>query len=503
MKDLKFFISSGLNTLELKYSPEGWDDNSITLDRSSKYFGIFRSYTIKYKFVKDGAKLLRQIFYSDTANEATLRVEKLNRFSLTYSLIFTGSFDFTSFTDLDDYVEISIKDSGLTNLIKANQDNEYEVTFLTGATFHLPREVGGRTVEFIYFSKLLELLYDRLTDGGYNQGIYGLDMSVLQAEELKPIRIVLTNHNALKRYKMFRAKTTFKDLARTLFTLFQITMGIDRTGGKDILKLYKIEDVFPQDILYETASVTDFKLSLAKEYMCNQILIGHPTPDYGDDTTGKTECNTTTTFKIGKTLNVGDEIELTTAYRADWAGMYYSISHINYIPDEEELFIAVIKQYEGQWTLEFGYVQQTGSQDIVYQFNARITPKKLALLNVKYISSIRLGSANSLQYISGAFNNYINKSRTDDEDVFTPEFTGYDMGGNWLFMPVLFEFNTALPDDFIFSLINNPNGVIRFQYKGNWYKGYIVNASIKALGNSSAKMTLLGGPDNDLTKLIH
>jgi len=525
MKDLRFTIIWGTNVFSeytLEYSPDGWDDNALTVERSSTYYGIFRSYTIKLKFVRDGAELLRDLFYnggnkfSNLGNpagvEAFLHIEKLNRFSLEYELIYTGSFDYGTFADYSEYVEATIVDSGLTNLVKANQDNEYEVIFLTGSSFNHPRYPNSR-VEFIYFSTLVEKIFDKLTNGLYSQGKYGLDLTALTTLEASNIfRIVLTNHAALKTYRMTNAKTSFKDLLRTLFVLYKITASIEKRGGKDTLVLYQIDSVFPADIILSTDNVTNFKLSVANDYFYNKVMAGHVTQDYGDATEDSSrEFNVESEFRITN-LPVNIELDLRTAYRADTTGIKLAMVDIHSMPDEEELFICVIQRYfdvdHFDWELEPGFVKQNDVSTACY--NARISPRRLIEYHSDFLSSVRYGNdPGQIEFVStnlynqSNYTRYVNSTIPPDPPEFVHEGSGYQLSAAQLFHPIYIEFETDLPVDLLNLLMAKPYGRIEFRYLENTYSGYLINVSIKLAGKCSGKLKLLCSPDNDLTTLSH
>ena len=137
MKVLKFVIASPqLEELTLENSPIGWDENFIQLQRSKEYHGMFRSYTVNLQFVGDGAQRLKDIYYNyanldDKASgynaKATLHIFKLDPIKLTYSLFFTGDFDFATFKEsTSDYsIEITVVEGGLIKLFKKNKSIKF------------------------------------------------------------------------------------------------------------------------------------------------------------------------------------------------------------------------------------------------------------------------------------------------------------------------------------------------------------------------------------------
>lgn len=136
MNDLQFSIIYGTPSVTtiLQHSPDGWADNFIEVERSKDYYGFTTSYIPKLQFVKDGAELLRNIFYTNYnyAKIAYLKVEKLDKINLTYSQIFYGEFKFDTFKDDLYCVNITIAEGRLAQLLKKNIDTSYSLVPLIG-----------------------------------------------------------------------------------------------------------------------------------------------------------------------------------------------------------------------------------------------------------------------------------------------------------------------------------------------------------------------------------
>lgn len=500
-----YIVTKGLMSTTLEHSPDGWDDSVVNIERSISFYGIFRSYTVSLKFMLDGATLLRNYFYTKDVEDVRLTIQKLNRMTLEYNTIFTGIFDFTKFVDTEYSVEIVINDKGLSNLIKTNLENEYSVSFLTPYEFRIYSGVSYSAIEFIYFSRLLNLILDRATNGAINQGTYGIDDDVLTTEEAGSLRKVLTNHNALKGSRMFNAKTTLKNVLKALFVLHQITASIEIVSGKETLVLKKLDTVFSSDVQALTNRISDFRLSIAGDFIFDKILIGHPTLDYGDQISVNHEINCTSVFKSKNMINVNTELDLVSPYRADWKGMLESKNSPEMIVDEEELFVCMVQRTppENYLKLEEGVVYDSVFPPAVNWYNTRISPKHLLLFHQNFIDSCRYGGAGSVEFISSGFHN--------DNNITTPgggfdepenEGTGYEHGSNFLFIPLYVEFSTDLPTDIISIITANPYAKFEFPYKGTVFSGYLINVALKLHGKASAIFKLLLSSDNDLSKLI-
>lgn len=127
MNQLRYSIIHGNTTVVLKHAPEGWNDNLIEKQRSEKYHGFMTSFIAKLTFVKDGATLLRTIFFTHFPNysQAYLKIEELDDVLLTYSQAFLGEIKFDTFIYFKQSVEVTVASTGLANLLKLNFSTSY------------------------------------------------------------------------------------------------------------------------------------------------------------------------------------------------------------------------------------------------------------------------------------------------------------------------------------------------------------------------------------------
>jgi len=171
MNELKFYIvytnsRGATETTLLNHSPDGWDDNFIEIERSTEFHGFMTSFIPKLKFVKDGALLLRDLFYTNFPNyfRAYLKIEKLNKVQLTYSQCFYGEIKFDTFIDDDNFVEVTIAEGGLSTILKANMDTAYDIyPFIGDISFRLsPADASTETVGLNITSLLDTYLFKKV-----------------------------------------------------------------------------------------------------------------------------------------------------------------------------------------------------------------------------------------------------------------------------------------------------------------------------------------------------
>ncbi len=148
MDKLKFILTTNYQwpgsvsvITTLTHSPMGWDESIIKYIRSDKYFGLFKSVTPKLQFVKEGAEILRDMFYKRGIEaDAILTIQILDSVQLTYSDYYIGNVDFSTFKDNLTDVEVVVVQSGDWEKIKSKFDNEYEIDIDTNA--------GVKTLKF-------------------------------------------------------------------------------------------------------------------------------------------------------------------------------------------------------------------------------------------------------------------------------------------------------------------------------------------------------------------
>lgn len=120
-------IESGV-TYILPHAPTGWEDSLKNWSRNEFYFGMMRSFTANMEFALDGAWLLRRAYYTRGLRaEMTLVVEELQPLTWEYRESFRGSIDFSTFSDGKNTVSISAMEQGITEMVKAYEDVQYEI----------------------------------------------------------------------------------------------------------------------------------------------------------------------------------------------------------------------------------------------------------------------------------------------------------------------------------------------------------------------------------------
>lgn len=134
-----YYLSNGLvlsasTPRPLEFTPEGWRNIQITNQRNQKYFGIDRMFSVPLEFVKDGAQILKYLYYNRGLEEKVfLCVAKqvlyfdATHYGYYYTLSYKGEIDFSNFQHDSPKVTCNIMEGGIVKLIKANENTTYEI----------------------------------------------------------------------------------------------------------------------------------------------------------------------------------------------------------------------------------------------------------------------------------------------------------------------------------------------------------------------------------------
>lgn len=132
----------------LNFSPAGWDELAIQNVRNKKYWGIDRSVTIPLAYLEDGAKIIKQVFYTDNAQEDSLYLSIASQqldytpgvgYKYWYKQIFRAEVDLTSFVHNSSRVTCTTLEDGLPKYLKSNENtaNEYPLNVPEAVTIKM------------------------------------------------------------------------------------------------------------------------------------------------------------------------------------------------------------------------------------------------------------------------------------------------------------------------------------------------------------------------------
>lgn len=133
-----------------------WQDIGIEDLRNWRMSGFTRGRANTHQFVKGLAKIIRAIYYTygvqahkdSTVDPAKFYVDKLNTDTQAYEPDYESEFDFSTAEDKRDQFKVSLMQGGIQEMIKNNEDVEYEIP-ISGTQVRTitisPFRVNGRT----------------------------------------------------------------------------------------------------------------------------------------------------------------------------------------------------------------------------------------------------------------------------------------------------------------------------------------------------------------------
>lgn len=165
-------LSASLKPLE--FTPDGWKKIQIQNQRNQTYFAIDRSFTVPLEYVKDGAQILKYIYYNfgvEAKVYMTVCEKRLffdaTHYGFYYTLLYRGEIDLANFKHDSTKVTVNVMEGGMVKLIKAYENTKYEIpvdvpeaveilmdgielkqstTYLLN-NGNLPNDLGGHTID--------------------------------------------------------------------------------------------------------------------------------------------------------------------------------------------------------------------------------------------------------------------------------------------------------------------------------------------------------------------
>jgi hypothetical protein len=128
--DANGFKQQTFTKTSLPYAPKGWEEQELTQERGFEYWGVFTKYSNPLEFVREGADILRQIYYNEgIEGDCELLIEKLDTTvaSFGYYEYYAGDLDFSRFQDKKDFVTCEIMERGFLAKMKAKEDSTLEI----------------------------------------------------------------------------------------------------------------------------------------------------------------------------------------------------------------------------------------------------------------------------------------------------------------------------------------------------------------------------------------
>lgn len=134
-----YYVSNGLvlssaTPRPLQHTPDGWRNIVINNERNQKYFAVDRSFSASLDFVKDGAQILKHLYYNRGIEEKVfLCIAKQvlyfddTHYGYYYTLLYKGELDFANFKHDGPKVTCNIMEGGMVKYLKNRENTTYEI----------------------------------------------------------------------------------------------------------------------------------------------------------------------------------------------------------------------------------------------------------------------------------------------------------------------------------------------------------------------------------------
>jgi hypothetical protein len=127
-------LTTSVEPVPLPQSPSGWQDTLIGWERDMSKFGVIRNFSLPLSFVLEGARIIRELFYSSNIEkEIRLIITKLNldysdtTYDYYYSKFYEGELDLSTFKDDGIKVTLNISEGSYAKKLKANEATLQEI----------------------------------------------------------------------------------------------------------------------------------------------------------------------------------------------------------------------------------------------------------------------------------------------------------------------------------------------------------------------------------------
>lgn len=357
---------------------------------------------------------------------------------------------------------------------------------------------------------LFEKLVEKFTEGNYTAQIASF-FTINQ-------NIVFTCGNAIRSLKDSNGsltvimKISFKDFF-DFWDCFD-SVGIS-TNGNTINFDQKINLVDNTDII-DLGEPSNLKISVAKEYLFNEIEIGYPDLDNEiGSINGNDEFNQRFFFSLGSSKNSAKldkiteisaaafQIEAIRFQRLNKDSVDFKNDNKNYVLHIDSILQPFVQPAAFSWYKLDRLLNNnaTGITSPETVFNIFLSPKRNLLRNGPFIhSSLFLYDNGVLVFKSSDKNDkLIADGIIENENVKIGNL------GSRFFYPILIDLEVPPPENLLDLLDTNPLKIFRFPFYGDNYYGLMVKASIEPAKHSAQnyQLMLLPNGNTDISKLIN
>lgn len=131
------YLTSSTPIKPLLFAPDGWMDKMLNWERKITYDGVMRTFSVPLKWVKDGAKILRYIFFNEGVEGLLeLYIEKFNyddyiptttTLIWNYEPYYYGEMNFKMFRDEKTFANCEVTEGGFFSKLTSRDNSNYEI----------------------------------------------------------------------------------------------------------------------------------------------------------------------------------------------------------------------------------------------------------------------------------------------------------------------------------------------------------------------------------------
>lgn len=348
------------------------------------------------------------------------------------------------------------------------------------------------------------------------------DSTLLQTTEITK---VITSGDALRGLEKAQIKTNFNNFYSSVDALFNTTMQYVKSTDTMYIK-DKADSYDDATQIIDLGTVNNFIVTPATEWQFAKLKIGYP--DFTtDDYNGKDEVNLQQQYQ-SPLIRVTSEKSIVSEYHASMYEITFEVANLvgkvqaDNDSDNTVFWLHIESTPAGTipaglpgagedyYNLErSGYTVTSGLQSPSTAFNLFLSPKLMMYTHGNYLNSClypqeNLGGDLTFQTSNKTQNNedyliWVIGATTYDEKK-TEALTDLDTA---FLYPIIFEFDSVIPQNILSLLDANPYGKIKLTYNDLDYYGFLLSVSDQPFLNPKQKYKVICAPSTNLNNLIN
>ncbi len=378
-------------------------------------------------------------------------------------------------------------------------------THTISATFQLPMtDAKG----YRYFKVAQKLFEDKITSGAGSFASSFFGTGTAQVDNV-PINTIVTSGSAIRGIADAKIKTSWAELWKDARTQWCLGLTVDSTS----MVMEKLEYFLDNATeIYDFGEVSRCEHKPFKEALFSTIKVGYADQEY-DGLNGRYESMTTQTYKMPCKRPTAT-MDLVGSYRYDPYGIELYRDRLSFKDStddraDNEVFVVEVadsfpyiprrKQNEGVNYATYNDVDIDFLLERYY--NIAFSPKRKLFRNGAHVKAALHLISDTITFETSDKNQLLVSDLgfgevRENQDVLsiTSEL------GDFVYLPIIFELDTPIRDDFFTAIQAENKGYISFSYNGYTFKGFPMEVDYTP-ANKTQRVTLLATPDLNMSDL--